>query len=69
MTATRPIPDDDRGYDLVFIDEACPSCGNRIMDRLVWREDEQVVCTSCNSTYTPPQHDRREGSQLAEGQS
>jgi rubredoxin len=32
---------------------ACPSCGEREMDRLVWNEDEQVECTTCGHVYDP----------------
>jgi hypothetical protein len=33
---------------------ACPSCGERNADRLVWQEeDETVQCAGCGTTYRP----------------
>ena len=39
--------------DLVSPDFACPHCGERDMDRLVWIDDEQVTCQNCGAVYTP----------------
>jgi hypothetical protein len=32
---------------------ACPECGERHVDRLVW-EDDLVRCASCGITFEPP---------------
>jgi hypothetical protein len=34
--------------------EACPSCGERNADRLVWQDDDETVrCVGCGTTYRP----------------
>ena len=34
---------------------ACPRCGERNQDNLVWQDDgETVRCTTCGNQYTPP---------------
>jgi len=34
---------------------ACPQCGERNQDKLVWQDDgETVRCTTCGKQYTPP---------------
>ena len=33
--------------------EACPTCGERDIDRLVWQDDETVRCDACGMTYQP----------------
>ncbi len=32
---------------------ACPSCGERRLDKLQWTEDDCLVCSSCGTTYDP----------------
>ena len=32
---------------------ACPRCGERNMDNLVWVEDDCVECQSCGCAYDP----------------
>ena len=32
---------------------ACPGCGERQVDRLVWQEDDVVRCASCGTTFEP----------------
>lgn len=32
---------------------ACPECGERDPDRLVWGDDDFVRCTSCGITFDP----------------
>lgn len=33
---------------------ACPQCGERMMDNLVWNEDgERVSCATCGMVYKP----------------
>ncbi len=40
---------------LVAIEDACPRCAERCVDRLVWIEDGQRVrCATCLNVYTPP---------------
>ena len=42
-----PLPNDvDRG-------STCPGCGERRADRLVWQDDDSVLCTTCGKTYQP----------------
>lgn len=54
-TANRPvrrIPEGTR--DLVTSHNACPSCGERDMDCLVWEDDgENVRCATCGTIYNP----------------
>jgi len=34
--------------------EACPNCGKRDADRLVWQDDDETVrCAGCGTTYRP----------------
>ena len=44
------LPDDG---DLVRPKAACPDCGERRIDWLVWTEDEAVRCASCGGEYRP----------------
>lgn len=32
---------------------ACPNCGERNADRLVWQDDETVLCHVCGNAYCP----------------
>ena len=34
-------------------EDACPGCGNRDADTLVWQEDDEVVCAKCGTRYRP----------------
>ena len=43
--------DDDT--NLVSPDAACPVCGERDTDRLVWIDDDIVRCTRCGTEYDP----------------
>jgi Zn ribbon nucleic-acid-binding protein len=36
--------------------EACPKCGERDADRLVWIDDDTVQCGSCGTKYRPLDH-------------
>jgi len=52
------VPNDDH---LVQPEDACPRCGQRHVDLLVWIEEgERVRCATCLFVYTPPAP-RREG--------
>ncbi|MEW6199783.1 MAG: hypothetical protein AB1601_14110 [Planctomycetota bacterium] len=45
--------DDDPGAD-VDPEDACPNCGERRQDLLVWFENaDQVQCESCGHVYAP----------------
>ena len=33
---------------------ACPRCGERNQDNLVWQDDGKVKCTKCGTLYEPP---------------
>ncbi len=54
-----PVPDPLGGptegpRDLVTPYNACPSCGERDMDRLMWEDDgENVRCATCGTIYNP----------------
>jgi len=40
---------------MVEPEDACPRCGQREVDLLVWIEDGQRVrCATCLNVYTPP---------------
>lgn len=32
---------------------ACPHCGNRVADDLVWQDDDTVQCQVCGTVYVP----------------
>jgi len=34
--------------------DACPGCGERSVDKLVWQDDGAVKCSTCGKRYTPP---------------
>lgn len=53
MVAARTIPNNDDD-DLVPLADACPICGERQQDRLVWIDDERVRCANCKAEYSPP---------------
>jgi len=38
---------------LVGLGFACPDCGERRRDKLVWSENDVVVCQSCGCEYVP----------------
>jgi hypothetical protein len=39
--------------DLVVPESACPKCGEREVDRLVWLDDMRVECQRCKEIYEP----------------
>ncbi len=44
----------DRENNLVSVYDACPLCGERDADHLLWDDNgERVTCYSCGKTYTP----------------
>ena len=34
--------------------DACPRCGERRQDELIWQDDGKVKCTTCGTIYEPP---------------
>jgi len=34
-------------------EDACPKCGERQSDNLVWQDDETVRCANCGHRYQP----------------
>ena len=50
---TRITPDDRDDSNLVDEGDACPTCGERIMDLLLWDDDGRVVCQMCRTAYQP----------------
>lgn len=50
MIAEKPNPNHDQD-DLVPARDACPMCGERNPDRLVWIDHERVRCLNCNAVY------------------
>ena len=39
--------------DPVAREDACPNCGERECDDLVWLDDERVECQRCKTVYRP----------------
>lgn len=33
--------------------DACPACGERLADKLVWQDDDAVHCGTCGADYQP----------------
>ena len=48
---------DDKETGLVAPCHACPGCGARERDRLVWQGDEEVECQTCGRVYRPERGD------------
>lgn len=44
------MDDNDNHVDPIF---ACPTCGERDADRLVWIDDDRVECQACGTIYEP----------------
>ena len=40
--------------DAVAEADACPRCGERHQENLVWQDDGKVKCTNCGTLYAPP---------------
>lgn len=49
----KTTPDLVVQLDLAAERHACPQCGERRIDFLVWIDDEQVKCETCGQTYEP----------------
>jgi len=43
----------DHDSNLVPPKDACPTCGERDIDCLVWTDDETVRCAACGTEYQP----------------
>jgi hypothetical protein len=39
--------------ELVAEADACPGCGERNVDKLVWQDEGAVKCSTCGKRYTP----------------
>ena len=39
--------------ELVHESAACPACGEREMDLLIWTDDAAVECQRCGEVYEP----------------
>ena len=50
MTEPAENPEEEA---LVPEHSACPRCGERRMDWLVWQDDERVKCSTCGEVYAP----------------
>ncbi len=44
---------DEGPVDRVAQENACPNCGERESDELVWLDDERVECQRCRTVYRP----------------
>jgi len=53
------IDEHPTNQDLLEPEYACPKCGERDMDRLVWLDDERVRCSNCGTTYCPGESNER----------
>lgn len=53
MIATNPDSSPHDDADLVPARLACPMCGERHQDRLVWIDEDRVRCANCNAEYEP----------------
>lgn len=36
-----------------LVDSACPGCGERNADMLIWQDDDTVRCFGCGTVYQP----------------
>jgi hypothetical protein len=52
MSDTDPY-DEEASAGMVDFRLACPGCGERMTDRLVWQDDEKVLCTTWGRTSRP----------------
>ena len=53
----KDIEDALPNANMVDAEDACPRCGERHADNLVWQNDETVHCTNCGTRYQPHTHD------------
>jgi len=44
---------DNQDSELLPIEDACPVCGERRIDFLVWLDDQWVQCQTCRIQYDP----------------
>ncbi|MBZ0173000.1 MAG: hypothetical protein K8E66_11505 [Phycisphaerales bacterium] len=52
----RSIPEKNTpNDDMVDESDACPNCGQRDPDCLVWQDDDFVECQTCGAVYRPGQ--------------
>jgi len=50
MTEPAENPEEEA---LVAEHNACPQCGEKRIDWLVWQDDERVKCSTCGEVYAP----------------
>ncbi len=48
MSMSEPADD-----NLIAAKDACPGCGERDMDLLVWFDDDRIRCMNCGTEYAP----------------
>jgi len=56
MTATKNNAEDeiiDETYSTCHPEDACPKCGERNTDHLIWQDDGTILCTVCHTRYNP----------------
>ncbi len=55
------MPDHVNDHDRCFVapGDACPACGERDCDLLIWDDDDHVTCTRCGTRYDPLEPDHR----------
>ncbi len=53
MAGENGRPYDEAG--LVAYQDACPGCGERSQDLLIWIDSDRVECQTCKGTYQPRQ--------------
>ena len=46
--------------ELVDCEFACPNCGNRTMDDLIWVDDDTLKCTHCQTVFDPLRNLRKD---------
>ncbi len=59
MSSDNVIPGELLNEEIVPVSCACPNCGERRMDELVWDDDGyEVTCTTCGTVYKPGAADK-----------
>ena len=53
ITIVQSQQADEPEGDPVDEDAACPNCGERDSDKLLWLDDDQVRCITCDKVYQP----------------
>lgn len=53
LAAWVAIDEQDAAQENVAPEDACPRCGERDQDNLLWQEDGVIHCTNCDAWYVP----------------